>query len=100
MIYVIVQEGNGVKIDLQQNVAELSYIGMFTNGDVFDSHLQKEFKVNNVIPGFSQTIKEMSIGERRIVKIPPDLAYGEKGDGNVIPPNSPLLFEIEIISFR
>jgi FKBP-type peptidyl-prolyl cis-trans isomerase len=80
------------------------YTGTLTDGKVFDSSETRKAPFTftlgqgQVIPGWDQGVDGMKVGERRRLSIPSALAYGVKGVGNVIPPNSPLLFEVELIS--
>lgn len=80
------------------------YRGVLLNGTVFDSSYDRgqpaQFPVNGVIPGFSVALKQMKKGEKRIVFIPSNLAYGERGAGGAIPPNSDLIFELELLDFK
>jgi FKBP-type peptidyl-prolyl cis-trans isomerase len=78
------------------------YIGTFLDGRQFDSSVGGQpitFRTGTqaVIPGFEQGILGMRVGGRRRVTIPSDLAYGAQGRGS-IPPNTPLRFEIELVS--
>lgn len=80
------------------------YKGMFADGRVFDDSYQrnKPFTVQigaqQVIPGFEQGVLGMIQGEIRRIFIPANLAYGAQGQGNLIPPNTPLVFDIELLS--
>jgi cyclophilin family peptidyl-prolyl cis-trans isomerase len=80
------------------------YVGKLTNGDVFDSSVARgtpaQFAPNRVIPGWTTALQLMSPGDKWILTIPSELAYGEKGSGSKIPANSVLIFEVELISFR
>jgi hypothetical protein len=79
------------------------YVGMFTDGRKFDSSYERNepftFQVGakQVMPGFEQGVLGMKTGGKRKLIIPASLAYGEKGQGP-IPPNSPLVFEVELLS--
>ena len=78
------------------------YTGRFTNGTIFDSSvgstpIQFRLGANQVIPGFEQGIVGMKVGEKRKLTIPPELGYGAKGAGGVIPPNATLIFEVELL---
>uniref|UniRef100_A0A671Y0I3 peptidylprolyl isomerase n=1 Tax=Sparus aurata TaxID=8175 RepID=A0A671Y0I3_SPAAU len=82
------------------------YNGSFLNGATFDSSYQRNTTYNTyigmgyVIPGMDQALLGVCIGERRRVIIPPHLAYGEQGAGNVIPPSAVLVFDIHVIDFH
>jgi len=76
---------------------------MLFNGTKFDSSVDRgtplEFVIGRreVIPGWDQGIALMNQGAKGLLLIPANLGYGERGAGNVIPPNSPLLFEVELV---
>jgi FKBP-type peptidyl-prolyl cis-trans isomerase FkpA len=82
------------------------YTGTLTDGSKFDSSLDRgrpfEFKLGagSVIKGWDQGVVGMKIGGKRKLTIPADLAYGARGFPPVIPPNSTLVFEIELLAVR
>ena len=94
--------GSGKKI-IYHSWVQLEYTGSFVNGEVFDTNIGKnrplvvQMGMKEVIPGFEQGIIGTTKGTKRKIKIPSKLAYGEKGGGDVIPPNTDLIFEFEII---
>ena len=94
--------GTGKKI-IKHSWVQLEYTGSFENGKVFDTNVGKDrplvvqMSMKEVIPGFEQGIMGTTKGTKRKIKIPAELAYGEKGGGDVIPPNTDLIFEFEII---
>jgi peptidylprolyl isomerase len=100
--YRITKEGSGVKPAAGKNVS-VRYTGKLLSGVVFDSTdmrgpLQFQAGTGKVIQGWDEIILDMKIGEKRLVIIPPEMAYGDRGAGNgVIPPNSFLVFEMELI---
>ena len=68
-----------------------------------DINTPLEFKTGSgqIIPGFDETVLDMRLGEKRLVVLPPELAYGEQGAGNgAIPGNSFLVFEMELLRIR
>jgi peptidylprolyl isomerase len=100
--YIIQKEGSGPKPEPGKTV-KVSYKGMFLSGEVFDSTdihgepLEFQAGTGQVISGWDETILDMNLGEKRLVVIPPELAYGERGAGNgAIPGNSFLVFEMEL----
>ena len=72
----------------------------FTNSDLSGGAQEMPVGVKRIIPGLDEAIMDMSVGEKRTVIIPPELAYGERGVNNVIPPNSFLVFEIELVRIK
>ncbi|MDC0446068.1 FKBP-type peptidyl-prolyl cis-trans isomerase [Candidatus Pelagibacter sp.] len=94
--------GDGKKI-VHHSWVQIEYTGSFESGDVFDTNVGKnrplvvQMGMKEVIPGFEQGIIGTTKGTKRKIKIPSELAYGKKGGGDVIPPNTDLIFEFEII---
>src|SRR3989344_6802445 len=87
------------------NTITVNYTGMFTDGKVFDSSIGKQpFTVvigaGQVISGWDQGILGMKVGGTRRLLIPADLAYGQKGVAGVIPTNSPLIFDIQLLEIK
>ncbi|MDR3139790.1 MAG: FKBP-type peptidyl-prolyl cis-trans isomerase [Treponema sp.] len=104
--YLILKKGNGVKPVPGKTVA-VNYKGMFLSGEVFDSSdilggpLEFQAGAGRVIPGWEATVLGMEQGEKRLVIIPPELAYGDQGAGNgAIPGNTFLVFEMELVRIR
>tara|TARA_B100000900_G_scaffold46719_1_gene34728 strand:- start:204 stop:944 length:741 start_codon:yes stop_codon:yes gene_type:complete len=94
--------GDGKKI-IHHSWVQIEYTGSFESGEVFDTNIGKDrplvvqMGMKEVIPGFEQGIIGTTKGTKRKIKIPAELAYGKKGGGDVIPPNTDLIFEFEII---
>ena len=94
--------GTGKKI-IKHSWVQLEYIGSFENGKVFDTNIGKDrplvvqMSMKEVIPGFEQGIIGTTKGTKRKIKIPAELAYGKNGGGDIIPPNTDLIFEFEVI---
>ena len=94
--------GDGKKI-IHHSWVQIEYTGSFESGDIFDTNVGKnrplvvQMGMKEVIPGFEQGIIGTTKGTKRKIKIPAKLAYGKKGGGDVIPPNTDLIFEFEII---
>ncbi|MCL2441327.1 MAG: peptidylprolyl isomerase [Treponema sp.] len=103
--YIIQTQGTGNKPTRGRSVS-VNYVGRLLNGTVFDDSslrgrpLEFEVGTGRVIPGWDEMVLDMRIGEKRLVIIPPELAYGDRAVGGVIPPNSFLVFEMELVSFR
>ena len=80
------------------------YHGTLVDGTVFDSSVDRgvpaEFGVNQVIPGWTEALQMMSVGDKWRIACPPELAYGDRGAGDAIPPNTALVFEIHLIDIK
>lgn len=98
--YEVLAEGKGRKPKVTDKV-QCHYHGTLIDGQVFDSSIQRGtpavFGVNQVIPGWVETLQLMPEGSRWKLYIPSDLAYGEQGAGGSIPANATLIFEVELI---
>jgi FKBP-type peptidyl-prolyl cis-trans isomerase FklB len=99
--YKILQAGTGPKPKATDKVTT-HYRGKLLNGKEFDSSYSRNepatFQLNGVIPGWTEALQLMPVGSKWELVIPPSLAYGEKGAGDVIGPNSTLIFEVELLS--
>jgi len=104
MMYQVVQEGDGEAKPQPGTIVKTHYAGWLLNGRKFDSSLDRgepiSFPVGRgrVIKGWDEALLDMKKGEKRIIIIPPDLAYGQ-WSVSLIPPNSTLVFEIELLKF-
>jgi FKBP-type peptidyl-prolyl cis-trans isomerase len=94
--------GEGALVKAGDTV-RLHYRGSFPDGPEFDSSYKRNqpfsFKVGagQVVPGFDLGVTGMAVGGKRKVTIPPELGYGARGAGGVIPPNATLVFELELL---
>jgi FKBP-type peptidyl-prolyl cis-trans isomerase FklB len=99
--YKVIEEGSGAT-PIATDTVMVHYRGTLIDGTEFDSSYSRgkpaTFGVNRVIPGWTEALLLMKEGARWQLFIPPELAYGEKGTGSKIPPNSTLTFEVELIS--
>lgn len=97
--YTIIKVGKGDKPGADARV-EVNYSGRLrADGKEFDSGQAAKFKVGQVIPGFAQGLQLMQPGAKYRICIPAALGYGAEGAGDDIPPNSDLVFEVELLSF-
>jgi peptidyl-prolyl cis-trans isomerase A (cyclophilin A) len=98
--YVVDKEGTGATPVASDNVT-VHYTGSFLDGKIFDSSVQRgqpaTFGLNQVIKGWTEGLQLMKEGAKYRFIIPPALGYGEQGYPGAIPPNSTLIFEIELI---
>jgi len=101
--YKVLVAGNGSKPMLTDTVV-CNYRGTFINGTEFDSSYKTgqpvTFAVNQVIRGWTEALQIMPVGSKWQLFIPPQLAYGEQGAGDDIPPNATLIFEVELVSIQ
>ena len=101
--YEIITKGVGEK-PLAHNTVTCHYHGTTIKGEVFDSSVKRgqpaSFPLNGVIKGWTEALQLMPTGSKWILYIPPHLAYGNRGVSREIGPNSTLIFEVELISFR
>lgn len=98
--YQVLKQGNGAKPSATDKV-KCHYHGTLINGTVFDSSVQRGqpavFGVNQVIPGWVEALQLMPVGSKWRLFIPSNLAYGEQGAGEMIEPNSTLIFDVELL---
>jgi FKBP-type peptidyl-prolyl cis-trans isomerase len=98
--YEIIKAGTGPKPKAEDEV-KCHYHGTTIDGKVFDSSVERgtpaNFPVNRVIPGWTEALQLMPVGSKWKLYIPSALAYGERGAGKEIKPNSTLIFEVELL---
>jgi FKBP-type peptidyl-prolyl cis-trans isomerase FkpA len=103
--YVDLKAGQGEEARAGK-VVEVHYTGWLENGTKFDSSVDRNrpftFRLGagDVIKGWDEGVAGMKAGGRRKLIIPPDLGYGKRGAGEVIPPGATLIFEVELLGVR
>ena len=99
--YEILNQGNG-QIPTINDKITAHYHGTLIDGTVFDSSVDRgepaSFPVNGVIAGWTEALQIMPVGSKWKLYVPSDLAYGERGAGQIIGPYSTLIFEVELLS--
>ena len=100
LVYRSLSEGTGAA-PVATDTVKVHYRGSFPDGKEFDSSHKRgsptEFPLNRVIPCWTEGVQRMKVGGKARLTCPPGIAYGERGAGNVIPPNATLHFEIELL---
>ncbi len=102
--YQVLKQGTGKVSPKATDTVRVHYHGTLLNGTVFDSSVQRNepisFPLNGVIPGWTEGLQLMKVGDKFKFEIPPNLAYGEQSPSPVIPPNSTLVFEVELLGIE
>ncbi len=101
LIYESVREGSGASPTARDTV-KVHYRGTFPDGREFDSSYKRgqpiEFPLSGVIACWTEGVQRMKIGGKAKLTCPPNIAYGPRGAGGVIPPNATLNFEVELLA--
>jgi FKBP-type peptidyl-prolyl cis-trans isomerase len=103
--YIEVEPGTGAQAEAGKTVS-VHYTGKFQDGKVFDSSISRgepitfQLGKGNVIKGWDEGIALMKVGGKAQLIIPPELGYGERGAGGVIPPNATLVFDVELVDVK
>lgn len=98
-------EGEGAEI-VNHSKIQVHYLGMLEDGTKFDNSYDRgeplsfQIGLRQVIQGWEKGLMGMKVGGKRTLIIPPELAYGERGAGDLIPPNATLVFDVEIVNVQ
>jgi len=101
LFYIQTEAGNDTEHPKLSDEVEVTYKGYFLNGDVFDQTAKNktiEFPLGGVIKGWQEGLQLMTKGEKATLFLPSSLGYGPNGAGG-IPPNSVLVFDVELLGF-
>ncbi len=100
---IVLTEGTGDTSPTASDTVEVHYSGWLLDGTKFDSSVDRgspaTFPLNGVIAGWTEGVALMKVGEKRKFLIPADLAYGSAGRPS-IPPNSTLVFDVELLAIK
>ncbi len=103
LMYIVLKKGKGNETPSSGMEVTVNYEGELLDGTVFDSSYKRgkpaTFRIGQVIPGWNEALVTMKKDEKRLLIIPPELAYGKMGYPGVIPPNSFLVFTVELLDF-
>jgi len=103
LVFRSLKEGSGARPGASDSV-KVHYRGTFPDGKEFDSSYARgtpiEFPLNRVIPCWTEGVQRIQVGGKAKLTCPSRIAYGERGAGNVIPPNATLVFEVELLGVR
>ena len=103
LIYIDIKIGDGILCTGRGQTAIVHYTGWLEDGTKFDSSVDRNdpfsfpVQCSYVIPGWDEGVIGMQVGGLRKLTVPPELAYGERGAGSMIPPNATLTFELELL---
>lgn len=102
--YMVLKKGTGTVSPKATDTVKVHYHGTLLNGTVFDSSVQRgepiSFPLNGVIAGWTEGLQLMKVGDKFKFEIPANLAYGENSPSPQIPPNSTLVFEVELLGIQ
>jgi FKBP-type peptidyl-prolyl cis-trans isomerase FkpA len=101
LVYKSLREGKGAS-PKATDVVKVNYRGTLPDGKEFDSSYARnkpaEFPLDGVIKCWTEGVQKMKVGGKALLTCPPEVAYGERGAGGVIPPNATLQFEVELLA--
>jgi FKBP-type peptidyl-prolyl cis-trans isomerase len=102
--YQVMKKGTGTVSPKATDMVKVHYHGTLLDGTVFDSSVERgqpiSFSLNQVIPGWTEGLQLMKVGDKFKFEIPPNLAYGPNSPSPKIPPNSTLVFEVELLGIE
>jgi FKBP-type peptidyl-prolyl cis-trans isomerase len=102
--YQVLKQGTGTVSPKATDTVNVHYHGTLLNGTVFDSSVERgqpiSFPLNRVIAGWTEGLQLMKVGDKFKFEIPPNLAYGANSPSPKIPPNSTLVFEVELLAIQ
>jgi FKBP-type peptidyl-prolyl cis-trans isomerase len=102
--YQVLKQGTGTKSPNATDTVRVHYHGTLLDGTVFDSSVDRgqpiSFPLNRVIKGWTEGLQLMKVGDKFKFEIPPQLAYGASSPSQKIPPNSTLVFEVELLGIE
>ena len=102
--YQVMKQGTGTASPKATDTVKVHYHGTLLDGTVFDSSVERgepiSFPLNGVIPGWTEGLQLMKVGDKFKFKIPPALAYGDASPSPKIPANSTLVFEVELLGIQ
>lgn len=102
--YQVLKHGTGTVSPKPTDTVKVHYEGTLLDGTVFDSSIRRgqpiSFPLNGVIPGWTEGLQLMKVGDKFKFVIPPNLAYGANPPSPQIPPNSTLVFEVELLGIE
>jgi FKBP-type peptidyl-prolyl cis-trans isomerase len=102
--YQVLKQGTGTVSPKATDTVKVHYHGTLLNGTVFDSSVERgqpiSFSLNQVIAGWTEGLQLMHVGDKFKFEIPANLAYGERSPSPAIPPNSTLVFEVELLGIE
>jgi FKBP-type peptidyl-prolyl cis-trans isomerase len=102
--YQVLKQGTGTVSPKASDTVNVHYHGTLLDGTVFDSSVERgqpiSFPLNGVIPGWTEGLQLMKVGDKFKFEIPPNLAYGPNSPSPQIPANSTLVFEVELLGIQ
>ena len=102
--YQVLKQGTGTVSPKATDTVNVHYHGTLLDGTVFDSSVERgqpiSFPLNGVIPGWTEGLQLMKVGDKFKFEIPPNLEYGPNSPSPKIPPNSTLVFEVELLGIQ